>query len=612
MLARKLNSTSVPSQHLERHCSTIHARSHANCLSALQVPGVGVAIVLLLALYTSIARGEEETAVKEREQAMSTAVALNYCRAAFHRIRKNPTDEVLKEEEEKILNNLNLSKMEDPEVVSLYTSVLDEISEIGVAEKERDMFTKHHRTSITRQITWDALALGADLATGQFGNAVRTGANSWWDYRDKAFRRDMDIHKIDKTRINEVVKRSTQFLDTFWKLAQKKNIPDSWLVRGEDLDQLEVAMQEQDPEVRLRVLSRMEPFMEAYPPYWYYVGRTKQELGELTAAVETYSQLASIGEGYFRRDDMLSTAMANQAAIQDFMGDPMAVASARKSLEYSSDVWEANLVAARVLQRHGQIADAEDAILRNLDVGLEESKSTVFLASLYYFTRDDVKVANLLKDPKAVARLPAPVLIRCASLVGPERTPAYVTRNIESSLTIQPRVGLGSQGIVLRMSNAWQLHLADLNVLQDGEPLPEPQISGGRGYHELAYNVDSERSSLLGRQMPKELTIRLQYPEETDITLVLREDAPNRFSPSFGQFANRTGFHIADVRLGSENVQLRQEAYLDEMPNSAPLRKTAELLGHPATPAVEDDPTLDDDGETPMLSQEQDEDTVVQ
>ena len=49
--------------------------------------------------------------------------------------------------------------------------------------------------------------------------------------------------------------------------------------------------------------------------------------------------------------------------------------AALKALEQSTDVWEANLVCARVLQRHRQFAAAEDAVLRNLDVGLEQEQS---------------------------------------------------------------------------------------------------------------------------------------------------------------------------------------------------------------------------------------------
>ncbi len=191
----------------------------------------------------------------------STAVALNYCRASFHRIRKEPTRVVLYQEQEKILNNLNLDAVDDPEVIQLYTAVLDEINQVGVADFERNLYRDQHKNSIQKKVAWDVLAMGADVATAQVGNAIRSGANSWWDYRSMTFQREQDLLKIEKTRITSVVAKSSLFMDTFWKLAQKKKIPDRWLVRGNDLDALEVAMREPNPEVRLRVLKRMEDFM---------------------------------------------------------------------------------------------------------------------------------------------------------------------------------------------------------------------------------------------------------------------------------------------------------------------------------------------------------------
>lgn len=495
---------------------------------------------------------------EERNNALATAVALNYCRASFHRIRKDPTNDILREEQEKILNNLNLSNLEDPEVISLYTSVLDEINQIGVSEKERELFTKHHGATIRRQLTWDALAFGTDLATAQFGSAIRSGANSWWDYRNRAFQRDTDILKIEKSRLSSVVQRSNQFLDTIWKLARKKKIPDRWLVRGDDLDQLETTMREHDGEVRVRVLRRMETFMEAYPPYWYYLGRTYQELGQLEQASECYQHLETLGGGHFRKDDMLATAMANLATIQDYHGNSDAVATARRALDYSTDVWEANLIAARILQRHGRIAAAEDAILRNLDVKLEENQSHVFLASLYYFSGDNEKLVDLLNNPYAVARLPAPVLLRCASKVGTDNVPAEVMQNVMASLEAYPRSTFGREQLVVRVNHAWQLHLARLEVNHDGRRLTDPQVVTGRGFHDLRYtaSVDWKRSFPMPSSTP-EVTLTLTYPDETAVTLVLKEPGETSGERTAITVTGMTPLRISDIQVGGETVSLK-------------------------------------------------------
>ena len=151
----------------------------------------------LMLLSANALRAQDAPAEKgPTEKARHTAVALNYCRAAFHRIRKDPSDEVLAQEQEKILSNLKLDSINSPDIIKLYTSVLDEINGIAIADRERALARRNHSTSVQRKLAWDVLAMGTDIATGQFGNALRTGANSWWDYRMNQFARGMGL-RID-------------------------------------------------------------------------------------------------------------------------------------------------------------------------------------------------------------------------------------------------------------------------------------------------------------------------------------------------------------------------------------------------------------------------------
>ena len=207
------------------------------------------------------ADGTTDVNVTDEREARSTAVALNYCRASFHRMRRNPSKRVLSEEQQHILNNLNLNEIGDQEVISLYTGVLDEIGKEKIADKERYVLKQSYKHQVRRQMLSNAFILGAEVTTAQYVNAVRTGANSWWDYRTTSNNRELDLWKVEKTRMTEVNDKSTKFLDTFWKMAQKKNIPDNWLVRGDDLDRLDAALAENNAETRLRVLQRMERFM---------------------------------------------------------------------------------------------------------------------------------------------------------------------------------------------------------------------------------------------------------------------------------------------------------------------------------------------------------------
>ncbi|HXY38014.1 MAG TPA: hypothetical protein VEI07_27545, partial [Planctomycetaceae bacterium] len=174
----------------------------------------------------------------------STAVTLNYCRASFYRIQKTPTLRVLIEEQEKILNNVDLNGIADQEVIKLYTAVLVEISEIRLSDRERVVLEDKYHNTLGTLLTADAFDFGTQLASAHYLAAVRTGARSWWDYRVSVNTRDMDIFHVDQKRLMAFTEKSGQFLDTFWKLARDRKIPDRWLIRNQDLHNLEKAMQE--------------------------------------------------------------------------------------------------------------------------------------------------------------------------------------------------------------------------------------------------------------------------------------------------------------------------------------------------------------------------------
>jgi hypothetical protein len=118
---------------------------------------------------------------KDTDGARRAAVALNDSRASFHRIRRNPSVRVLWEEQDKILNHINLNGIADQDVVKLYGSVLDEIAQVQLVDRE------------------------------------------------------LDVWRVDKELLARLVEKSAKFLDISWKTARERQIPDRWLVRDDDL-----------------------------------------------------------------------------------------------------------------------------------------------------------------------------------------------------------------------------------------------------------------------------------------------------------------------------------------------------------------------------------------
>jgi len=517
----------------------------------------------------------------------SAAVALNYSRAALHHIRQNPSKRVLYEEQEKILNHLNLNGVADEEVLKLYSGVLDEISQIDIADREKAFLKDRYRHQFRSQMTAQAINLTADLATANYVNAVRTGANSWWDYRNTSFSRDMDQWRVEKQRLTAVVDKSSQFLDTSWKMARAKQIPDRWLVRNDDLDKLEVAWKEPDPVVRLRVLKRMEPFLECYPPYWYYVARTQQSMGQLVAAVETYQKLASLGTGHFRKDEMLAAGLANQALIQAHLNLPGAADSARLALQHSTDVWEANLVCAAVLQRSGAATDAEDAILRNLDVDLEKSQSRIALLGLYAQTQNVEKLTVHLQHPDVIREVPVPVLLACASQVSDKRVSQAILASLQATLQAAPRINLGRDDLVLTAGPNWQLQNANVSVQWGAKTYRKARLASQKDSTLISFDGIGEFGSLF-THLPDQsgLSVTLKYPELPPVTLHLaagRSGEESSTDPlAFAKTSNRYPvFRLASfdpIVTSGTGTSLARET-------PRPDHAAAKVISLPSTPA---------------------------
>ena len=195
--------------------------------------------------------------------------------------------------------------------------------------------------------------------------------------------------------------------------------------------------------MRLRVLKRMQGFMECYPPYWYYLARTQQGLGQLFAAAETYEKLVALGDGHFRKDEMLAAGLANLAVIREYLQQRDAVNVAATALTYSPEAWEVNLMCARVLERHGKINEAEDAILRNLDVDLR-ARPEFRLPGLALLSRGADRQAGA-QAQRAQRRAPGPS--RCAVAV---RSPAGRGKNSSGGHRCDQKFALRLRGRPLR------------------------------------------------------------------------------------------------------------------------------------------------------------------
>ncbi len=330
--------------------------------------------------------------------------------------------------------------------------------------------------------------------------------------------------------------------------------------------------------------------MECYPPYLYYVARTQQSLGQLFAATETYEKLAALGSGHFRKDEMLAAGLANRAFIQAFLGQPSAAETARQALNFSTDAWEANLVCAAVLQKYGHAQDAEDAILRNIDVNLERPQSRSALLGLYYQSDNRPELAARLTDPDWVKDIPASQLMLCAAKLAPA-TPQPVVDQLQMSLQGTPRLAFGKDDFVLSASPAWQLHTATIALHIGDKTFTSPRMAAGRDAMLISFDGIAEFGGPLApSQDDREIAVTIKYPDSAPVRLTLKSRGGDSRSAGDGlgsvSLSNRQHpvYRVSALEQNDVKVSLRQGPSADITDITIPVsRATAK-------------PVLDEDG----------------
>ena len=538
--------------------------------------------VILTAVASSPPLGADDNAaakVESDEVRKITAVALNYCRASLHRIRQTPEKHIFHEEQLRILNNLDLNRIEDPEVITLYKSILDEISQVQISERERVVIDEQFRRNTHRQLSTSFFVVGAQVVTGQLGGAIQSGANSWWDFRNQQVRRDSDSWKVEKSEFTGLMTRSSAFLDSFWRLSRKNDIPDRWLIRDVDLDQMTRALAERDATQRLRMLSRMERFMECYPPYWYYVARTQQQLGLIPEATKTYERLSDIGSGHFRQDDMLASSMANLALLQEEQGLPEAADTAMRVMDYSIRNWESNLICACVLGRHQRFDDAEELILCNLDEDQEAGQSRIALASLYYHSENKSRLAELLSDEQVVRGVPIPGLLLCARMLGADAVPPQTQQYLASTLSASIRRTSQGAAVTLSVAAAWKLRDARPEVTAGQSTLRTVRYRPGPGGLQADF-LTEHAGTEDGSNESEDIRVTLNYPGTPAIHIRLeapkvqpddrgflatnRPFSSSNISPRLSLFPkDDVRYHISEIELDGVRLSFRDNVIID-------------------------------------------------
>jgi hypothetical protein len=249
------------------------------------------------------------------EQQLKTALILNYSHQALFKIATYQDSVVLEEQYSEIINNLDITKIEDLELVQLIQSLLSTLSKHRLNNDLKLLLDKQYEKQIDFALSDYMVQNVLSETQRSFFNPVQAFTNlasaaptSYMNYRHHmdqlARKHDIDEFLLSQDSILELDAIRKEFLSTYWTLMKRHSIPDKYRVTEAQFEYLNTQIEENDPVVRYRNLSKVIQQYEAYPTALFELAKTAQELGENETAYNYFAQLVESKMPIFRQDDL--------------------------------------------------------------------------------------------------------------------------------------------------------------------------------------------------------------------------------------------------------------------------------------------------------------------
>lgn len=138
------------------------------------------------------------------------------------------------------------------------------------------------------------------------GSFVVSCASSYFAYQ--AMKSDIaeelrgELWQLTKEDITDCNNLQERLLNSSWNLLRQYKLPDNYRLVQRTLDDFYKAVNEKDPAKRFRMLRALERDFQVYPPYWYYRGKTAQELGENNEAHTCFERFNEVWRPVLRQD----------------------------------------------------------------------------------------------------------------------------------------------------------------------------------------------------------------------------------------------------------------------------------------------------------------------
>jgi tetratricopeptide (TPR) repeat protein len=358
------------------------------CMAAFQrkiIMGLRPVIILIIifwagAVFSGELPAQDDKGQEQVQTQMKVLQSLNQIAVSLTHIITYNDKVVLDQEYNTIINNLNLSKIPDVDIITLLQELMDLLTSSKIQDHDRAFLSRSFEKNVQNELKKRVRSriFETDLIINPYTtvlNAVLNAGSFYFNYRSQ-----MEDYKREKEEKAWAIETKTlQGLNNFykkllkysWDLMRRYNFPDEWRLDEKQLSNYTAILKEPNLELRYRKLERIENSFQKFPPYWYYRGQAAQEIGKKEEALRCFNEFQDIHQSILRKDPyaastaMCKTMLMAEQAVPDNLKSDLEVILAN-----SDDAdWGNILFAALQYARLGDADTAGRLILRNLDNG---------------------------------------------------------------------------------------------------------------------------------------------------------------------------------------------------------------------------------------------------
>ncbi len=348
----------------------------------------------------------------EEDDAFLAILALNYCHFSLYKIIEYNDRIVLDEEYNNIINNINLTKINDAELIVILKELMDVLTQFKLDERSKEKLLKQYEKNVEKALYsmmstmasngWEVAKGAGTQNWGACAVSLAQAGTAYMDYRNsiEAYRDVLDeaVWQLEGGAIERINESNKKFLETYWQFMKKYNAPDKWRLTQEQFGDYLTILKDKDDAKKYRNLLRMEDEFHSFPPYWYYRGAAAQKIGKREDVLNCYTMYDNTRKGFFRQDKSYSSVVMLKVVETDYQNRKEVLnEDLVKVIRQDRKDWRKRLFCAYKFIEYGDLEKAKEHVQANIDNNKAVSVSRKALGDIYFLENDKSHLQKLIE-----------------------------------------------------------------------------------------------------------------------------------------------------------------------------------------------------------------------